>query len=262
MKIIVCIKQVPDTTEVRLDPRTNTLIRQGVPSIINPDDKSGIEVALQMKEAHGAHVTVLSMGPPQAEVALQEALAMGCDEAVLLTGKEFSGSDTYATATILAAAIKQMDYDLVITGRQAIDGDTAQVGPQLAEQLAIPQVTYAEEIKYDGQALTVKRWYEDASHLCRVRVPCLITVLSDVAEPRYMTVQGTVEAFEKDIQKRSFDDLKDHLNPEWIGLQGSPTKVVKSFPKQAKAAGLKMVDLSVDEAVDRIISELEGLHLI
>lgn len=147
MKIIVCMKQVPDTTEVRLDPKTNTLIREGVPSIINPDDKSGLEMALRLKDQYNAHVTVLTMGPPQADLALREALAMGADEAILLTDRAFGGADTWATSCTLAGALKKLHYDLIITGRQAIDGDTAQVGPQLAEHLHLPQVSYVEEVQ-------------------------------------------------------------------------------------------------------------------
>ena len=146
MKILVCIKQVPDTVEVKIDPKTGTLIRDGVPSIINHDDKTGIEAALRIKEQVGGTVTVVSMGPPQADVALREALAMGCDEAYLVSGREFGGSDTYATSGIIAAALKKIGYDLIITGRQAIDGDTAQVGPQIAEKLTLPQVSYVEEV--------------------------------------------------------------------------------------------------------------------
>ena len=150
MKIVVCMKQVPDTTEVRLDPKTNTLIREGVPSIINPDDKAGLEIALKLKDELDAEVTVLSMGPPQAESALREALAMGADEAVLLTDRAFGGADTWATSSTISAALKCLDYDLIITGRQAIDGDTAQVGPQIAEHLGIPQITYAQEVKFEN----------------------------------------------------------------------------------------------------------------
>lgn len=147
MKIVVCIKQVPDTTEVKLDPKTNTLIREGVPSIINPDDKAGLEFALRMKDTYGAHVTVVSMGPPQAEIALREGLAMGADDAVLLTDRAFGGADTWATSTTIAGALKNLDYDIIITGRQAIDGDTAQVGPQIAEHLGLNQVSYVQDVK-------------------------------------------------------------------------------------------------------------------
>lgn len=155
MNIIVCIKQVPDTTEVRLDPKTGTLIRDGVPSIINPDDKAGLEAALALKDQHGAHVTVLTMGPPQADNALREALAMGADRAILLTDRKFAGADTWATSMTLAAAIRNLDYDLIVAGRQAIDGDTAQVGPQIAEKLNLPQVSYVEDLK--------KRWRQPDS---------------------------------------------------------------------------------------------------
>ena len=146
MKIIVCIKQVPNTNEVRLDQKTGTLIREGVPSIINPDDKAGLEAALKLKDRFGAHVTVLSMGPPQADVALREALAMGVDEAILISDRAFGAPDTWATSSTLAAAVKNLEYDLIITGRQAIDGDTAQVGPQISEHLGIPNISYAEGI--------------------------------------------------------------------------------------------------------------------
>ncbi len=262
MKIVVCIKQVPDTNEVKLDPVTNTLIREGVPSIINHDDKSGIEAALQLKEKVGGSVAVVCMGPPQADVALREALAMGCDEAVLVSAREFGGSDTYATATIIAAAIKKIGYDLVITGRQAIDGDTAQVGPQIAENLKVPQVSYAEDINVEGDKIIVKRQYEDRYHIIEVKTPCLLTALQELAEPRYMHTRGVVEAYEKEIKMLGFEDLKDSLNPDHIGLKGSPTNVFKSFTKQAKGQGTLHADLSVDEAVKVILDKLEEKHII
>lgn len=263
MKIVVCIKQVPDTAEVRIDPKTGTLIRDGVPSIINNDDKSGIEAALKLKEENGGTVTVVSMGPPQADVALREALAMGCDEAILLSGREFGGSDTYATSTIIAAALKKLDYDLVITGRQAIDGDTAQVGPQIAEKIGVPQVSYVEEIQEVGKDyVVVKRQFEDGYHIIKVKTPCLLTAIAELAEPRYMSVKGTVEAYEKEVKVWGFDDLKDGFNPEHIGLKGSPTNVFKSFTKQPKGAGTKLADLSADEAVKAIIDKLEEKFII
>ena len=199
MKIVVCIKQVPDTAEVKLDPKTNTLIREGVPSIINHDDKAGLEAALRLREQVGGTVTVVCMGPPQADVALREALAMGADEAYLLSAREFGGSDTYATATIIAAALKKIGFDLVITGRQAIDGDTAQVGPQIAEQLGVPQVSYAEELTLEDGSVVVKRQFEDQAHMLKVQLPCLVTALSELDEPRYMSTWGTVDAYEKDV---------------------------------------------------------------
>ena len=263
MKIIVCIKQVPDTSEVKLDPKTNTLIRDGVPSIINPDDKSGIEAALRIKEQVGGTVTVVCMGPPQADVAIREALAMGCDEGVLISGREFGGSDTLATSTIIAAGIKTLDYDLIITGRQAIDGDTAQVGPQIAEHLGLPQVSYAEDIQVESEnSLIVKRQYEDRYQKVRIKTPCVITALTELAEPRYMSVGGTVDAYAKEVKVLGFEDLKDKLNPEHIGLKGSPTNVVQSFTKQAKGAGTVLKDVSADEAVKAIIAKLEEKYII
>lgn len=262
MKIIVCIKQVPDTAEVRLDPKTNTLIREGVPSIINHDDKTGLEAALRLKEQVGATVTALCMGPPQADVALREALAMGCDEAVLVSAREFGGSDTYATATILAAALQKIGFDLVITGRQAIDGDTAQVGPQIAERLGIPQVSYAREIKAEGDSVIVKRQFEDQYHLLKVKMPCLLTVLSELAEPRYMHAGGIIDAYQTEIPVLGFEELKDLLNPAWIGLAGSPTNVQKSFVKQAKAGGTVCKAVSADEAVQAIMAKLIERHII
>jgi electron transfer flavoprotein beta subunit len=207
MKIVVCIKQVPDTTEVRLDPKTGTLIREGVPSIINPDDKSGLEAALRLKDEIGAKVTVITMGPPQAEKALKEALAMGADEAILLSDRAFAGADTWATSSTLAAAIRKLDYDLIIAGRQAIDGDTAQVGPQIAEHLNLPQVSYVEDLERDGDSLILKRVFEDGYHKVKVKMPCLITTLSEMNKPRYMSVSGVLDAYrEKEVIKWTLDD--------------------------------------------------------
>lgn len=262
MKIVVCIKQVPDTNEVKLDPKTNRLIRDGVPSIINHDDKAGIEAALQLRERVGGTVTVVCMGPPQADVALREALAMGCDEAYLLSAREFGGSDTCATAIIISSALKKIGYDIVFTGRQAIDGDTAQVGPQIAENLGIPQVSYTEElIDVNDKTITVKRQYEDRYHIIEVKTPCLLTALQELAEPRYMHAGGIIDAYEKEVKVLGFDDLKDDLNPDFIGLNGSPTKVVTSFGKMAKGAGTKL-DVSPDEAVAAIIAKMEERHII
>ena len=264
MKIVVCIKQVPDTAEVKLDPKTGTLIRDGVPSIINHDDKAGLEAALRIREQlnDGSTVTVVCMGPPQADVALREALAMGADEAHLVSAREFGGSDTYATATIISAALRKIGYDLVITGRQAIDGDTAQVGPQIAEQLQVPQISYAEEIKIDGDAIIVKRQFEDQSHMLKVKTPCLLTALAELNTPRYMSVGGIVDAYKADIKVWGFDDLKNDLNPEWIGLKGSPTNVFQSFGKKPKTPGTIYDGLSTEEAVEKIMAMLIERHII
>lgn len=262
MRIVVCMKQVPDTTEVRLDPKTNTLIREGVPSIINPDDKAGLEVALRLKDELGAHVTVLTMGPPQAESALREALALGVDEAVLLTDRAFGGADTWATSCTIAGALKNMEYDLIITGRQAIDGDTAQVGPQIAEHLRLPQVTYAEDLKVEGNKLIVKRQFEDRHHIIEVKLPCLITALAELARPRYMTVSGTFDAFKKEIKIWNLETIKEFVNLENLGLKGSPTKVKKAFPKQGKGEGVLLKDLSADEAAQVIVNKLQEKYII
>ena len=262
MKIVVCIKQVPDTNEVKLDPKTNRLIRDGVPSIINHDDKAGIEAALQLKERVGGTVTVVCMGPPQADVALREALAMGCDEAYLLSAREFGGSDTCATAIIISSALKKIGYDIVFTGRQAIDGDTAQVGPQIAENLGIPQISYTEElVDVTDETITVKRQYEDRYHIIEAKLPCLLTAIQELAEPRYMHAGGIIDAYAKDITVWGFEDLNDTINPDHIGLMGSPTKVVTSFGKMPKGAGTKL-DVTPDEAVEAIIAKMEERHII
>ena len=264
MKIVVCIKQVPDTAEVKLDPKTGTLIRDGVPSIINHDDKAGLEAALQLREKlnDGSTVTVVCMGPPQADVALREALAMGADEAHLVSAREFGGSDTYATATIIATALKKIGYDMVITGRQAIDGDTAQVGPQIAEQLKIPQVSYAQELDIVNGEVIVNRQYEDQYHVLKVQLPCLVTALAELSEPRYMHAGGIVDAYNKEIKVWGFDDLKNDLNPEWIGLKGSPTNVFQSFGKKPKTPGTIYDGLSTEEAVEKIMAMLIERHII
>ena len=264
MKIVVCIKQVPDTAEVKLDPKTGTLIRDGVPSIINHDDKAGLEAALQLREKlnDGSTVTVVCMGPPQADVALREALAMGADEAHLVSAREFGGSDTYATATIIATALKKIGYDMAITGRQAIDGDTAQVGPQIAEQLKIPQVSYAQELDIVNGEVIVNRQYEDQYHVLKVQLPCLVTALAELTEPRYMHAGGIVDAYNKEIKVWGFDDLKNDLNPEWIGLKGSPTNVFQSFGKKPKTPGTIYDGLSTEEAVEKIMAMLIERHII
>uniref|UniRef100_S0DD96 Putative electron-transferring flavoprotein subunit n=1 Tax=termite gut metagenome TaxID=433724 RepID=S0DD96_9ZZZZ len=260
MNIIVCIKQVPDTTEVRLDPVTNTLIRDGVPSIINPDDKAGLEAALRIKDETGAKVIVISMGPPQADAALREALAMGADEAVLVTDRAFGGADTWATSSTLASAIKRFDYDLIITGRQAIDGDTAQVGPQIAEHLGLANISYAEEIKLDGSHIVVKRQYEDRYHIIKAKLPCLVTALSELNQPRYMTPGGIFDAYrEKEVKILTRPDLD--VATENIGLKGSPTRVLKSFTKQAKGQGT-VVNLDTQQSADWLVEKLRERYIL
>lgn len=260
MNIFVCIKQVPDTTEVKFDPETGALIRKGVPTIINPDDKAGLEAALQIKDQCGGTVTAICMGPLQADVALREAMAMGADEAYLISDRSFGGADTYATSWTIAAAIKKIgNYDLIITGRQAIDGDTAQVGPQIAEHLGLVNISYAEDIQLEEESIIVKRQYEDRYHLIKAKLPCLVTALSELNAPRYMTPGGILAAYEKEIQILTKADLA--LPDEEIGLKGSKTRVFKSYDKEAKGAG-KVVDLDVQESVDWLIDKLEAKYII
>jgi len=255
VKIVVCIKQVPDTNEVRIDPKTGTLIREGVPSIMNPDDKAGLEAALQIKENTGAEISVVTMGPPQADAVLREAFAMGADHAYLITDRAFGGADTLATSTTIAAAIKKLDFDLIIAGRQAIDGDTAQVGPQIAEHLGIANVSYAEDIKVEGNTVVVKRQYEDRYHTVKVQMPCLITALGEMNTPRYMTPGGIFDAYrEKEVTVWTRADLE--VADEAIGLKGSPTKVAASMPKSVKPAGTK-VTLDPEESASFIVEKLQ-----
>ncbi|MBQ9949097.1 MAG: electron transfer flavoprotein subunit beta/FixA family protein [Clostridia bacterium] len=260
MRITVCIKQVPDTNEVKIDSVTGTLIRDGVPSIMNPDDKAGLEAALELRDKYGAEVSVITMGLPQAEEVLREALAMGADKAYLLTDRKLGGADTIATSTALAAAISKIGFDLIITGRQAIDGDTAQVGPQIAEKLNIPNISYAQEIEFDGNdTIRVKRMYEDRYHIINAKLPCLITALGDMNTPRYMTPGGIKSAYETEITVWGRNDID--VDDMQIGLVGSPTKVAKSFPKALKGAGQKTT-LDGEEAADYIISALKEKLII
>jgi len=260
MKIVVCIKQVPDTTEIKLNPETGTMIREGVPSIMNPDDKGGLEMALQLKDKYGAHITVITMGPPQAEDILREAYAMGADRAILLTDRKFAGADTLATSNALAGVIRKLEMDLLITGRQAIDGDTAQVGPQIAELLDLPQATYVTDIQYDTKkTLTIKKSTEEGHQILEVDMPCVTTVLAAANKARYMTVSGIIDAYRQEIEVWGFTDID--VAEEKVGLKGSPTRVAKSFTKGAKAAG-QIYEVSEQEAVEIIIEKLKEKFII
>ena len=259
MKIVVCLKQVPDTTAVKIDPKTGTLIRDGVPSIINPEDKHALEAALQIKDNQGAHVTVVSMGPPQAANALREALCMGADEAILLTDRAFGGADTLATSKTIAAAIKGLEYDIIFAGRQAIDGDTAQVGPEIAEHLNVPQVTYVQDVKVAGDSLIINRALEDGYELIKVQTPVLLTAIEELNHPRYMNVQYIFDTVDKQVKFLTADDLE--ISKEELGLKGSPTKVKKSMTKEAKGAG-EIIKESAPEAVAYVLGKLKEKHYI
>ena len=236
MEIVVCVKQVPDTTEVKIDPVTNTLIRQGVPSIVNPFDKNAVEAALQLKEKHGGRVTVISMGPPQAGEALKECLAMGADEAVLVSDRAFGGADTLATSYTLAAAVKKLGLpDMIICGKQAIDGDTAQVGPEMAEHLGMAQITCVSKIEVEGQCVRVEREQEEGYEIIEVQTPVLLTVLKSINEPRLPTVKGTMKANRKQIPVWTAGELA--VNPDQLGLTGSPTQVRRIFTPPQRVQG-------------------------
>lgn len=262
MRIVVCIKQVPDTTEVRIDPVKGTIIRDGVPSIMNPDDKGGLEEALKLKDLYGAEVIVVTMGPPQAEAILREAYAMGVDRAILITDRKFGGADTLATSNTIAAAIRKIeDIDLIIAGRQAIDGDTAQVGPQIAEHLGLPQVSYVKEMEYNAEtkSFKIKRATEDGYFLLELPTPGLVTVLAEANQPRYMNVGLIVDVFEKPIETWTFDDIE--IDPAKIGLAGSPTKVNKSFTKGVKEPGV-LHEVDAKEAANIILEKLKEKFII
>lgn len=261
MKIIVCLKQVPNTNEVKIDPKTGTLIREGVPSIINPDDKNALEEALQIKEKMGGTVTVISMGPPQADFALREALAMGADEAILLSDRAFAGADTWATSLTLAEAIKKIGtYNLIFCGRQAIDGDTAQVGPEIAEHLDLPQVTYVKKIvSIDNKKAVVERALEDGYEVIEVALPAVLTAVKELNIPRYPSVAGIVDAFNKEVLVWGIDKLG--INPEKVGLKGSPTQVKRTFTPPQKGAG-KMLSGTVKEAAQALAQELREKHVL
>ena len=262
MKIVVCIKQVPDTAGgVQFNP-DGTLNRAAMLAIMNPDDKAGLEAALRLKDQYGAEVTVLTMGLPKADDILREAFAMGADKAVLVTDRVLGGADTWATSSTIAAALKNLDYDLVITGRQAIDGDTAQVGPQIAEHLKLPVISYAADIKVDGDSVIVKRQYEDRHHMLKAKMPCLITALSELNEPRYMTPGGIFDAYdEKEVTVWGRADLKE-LDDANIGLAGSPTKIAKASDKVRKGAGEKITPDTPEEGSSYIIGKLTEKHII
>lgn len=261
MKVVVCIKQVPDTKGgVKFNP-DGTLDRGAMLAIMNPDDKAGLEAALRLKDEYNAEVTVLTMGLPKATDVLREAMAMGADNGILVTDRVLGGADTWATSTTIAGALRNIDYDLIITGRQAIDGDTAQVGPQIAEHLGLPVISYAQEIKINGDKVTVKRQYDDRYHMVEAKMPCLITALSELNEPRYMTPGGIFDACKADITTWGRADLKD-VEDGNIGLMGSPTKIAKASDKVRKGAGEKVTPDSPEDAVNYIVGKLKEKHVI
>ena len=266
MKIYVCVKQVPDTSgKVAVNP-DGTLNRASMQTITNPDDMNAVEAALKLKDATGCKVTVVTMGPPPAAGMLRELMAMGADEGVLVSAREFGGSDTYATSQILAAALSTLGVekdDIVMCGRQAIDGDTAQVGPQIAEKLHLPQVTYAADIQKDGDTITVKRMLEDGYMTIKVHTPCLLTCIKELNEPRYMSIKGIMGCYDKPIAVYDYNTLKDDplIDPTTIGLKGSPTNIFKSFTPPQKGQG-KMLEGADKATCEELVGELQKKHII
>jgi len=261
LNIIVSIKQVPDTTEVRIDPVTNTLIREGVPVIINPFDENAIEEGLRLRERYGGKVTVITMGPPQAENALREALAMGVDDAILISDRNFAGADTLATSYTLACAIKKIgDFDVLLFGKQAIDGDTAQVGPGVAEHLGIPEVAYVRKIEeINNDVAKVQRIMEDGSEIIEVKLPALFTVIKQINEPRLPSLKGKLMAKKKEIPVWKVEDIDADINK--VGLKGSPTKVIKTFTPTPRGRG-EILKGTVDEQVSELVTRLQELKLL
>lgn len=266
MKILVCVKQVPDTSgKVSVKP-DGTLDRASMKTITNPDDMNAVEAALELKEKYNCKVVAVVMGPPPAIPMIREIMAMGVDEGYLISAREFGGSDTYATSQILAAGLSTIGIDkddIVLCGRQAIDGDTAQVGPQIAEKLHLPQVTYAADIQKEGDTLTIKRMLEDGYMTIKVKTPCLITCIKELNEPRYMNVSGIFEAESKPLTTLDYEALKDHplIDATTIGLKGSPTNILTSFTPPQKGAG-RMIEGSDMAACEEVAAILAEKHII
>lgn len=263
MKIIVCVKQVPDTTEVRIDPVKGTLIREGVPSILNPDDANALEAALALKDKdrENTEVVVVSMGPPAAKEVLYECLGMGADDAYLITDRAFGGSDTWATSNVISEAIKKIgDYDIIFAGRQAIDGDTAQVGPQIAEKLGIPQVTYVQKVEVDGKKVRVERALEDGYEVLEGEMPVLLTAIKELNEPRLMNLGDIFNAYgNKEIKMLTNAELS--VPQDMTGLKASPTNVKKTFTPDVVVKGTK-IEGRPKEAVAELIRQLKENHII
>jgi electron transfer flavoprotein beta subunit len=260
MNIIVCIKQVPDTAEVRINPETGTLIRDGVPSIINPFDMHAIEAGLRLREKTGGNVTVLTMGPPQAESALREAISMGANDALLLSDRAFAGSDTWATSHILSKAISKLGADVIICGKQAIDGDTAQVGPEVAEFLNIPHISYVRGIDdITEKTIKVQRLMDEGYDVVESSLPVLLTVVKELNEPRLPSLKGKMAAKKAEIRKWGLADIGTEEND--IGLKGSPTKVKNIFAPEARK-DRKMLDGVPEDQVNALIEELRRLKCL
>jgi len=256
MNIIICIKQVPETTEVKINPETNTLIREGVKSIINPFDMYAIEEGIRLKEKLGGRTTVITMGPPQAESALREAISMGIDEAILISDRAFAGSDTWATSYTLSCAIKKIGhFDLIICGKQASDGDTAQVGPGISAHLDIPQVTYVKKIEeIKANLCRAERMTEEGFEIIQTPLPALLTVVKEINEPRLPSLKGMMRAKQAKIIQWTAEDIE--AEPDYIGLTGSPTQVVKIFTPLPRP-GSQMLKGEAEEVTEKLVELLK-----
>ncbi len=263
LRIAVCIKQVPDffsVKEVKIDPETKTLVREGVPSIVNPLDRHAIEEAVKLKEAHGGEVTVITMGPPQAKEALLEALAMGCDKAVLLSDRRFAGADTLATAVVLAEAIRKLGgFDIILCGKQTLDGETAHVGPELAELLDLPQITYVKKLEVKEGKVVAERLLEEGYEVVEAPLPVLVTVVKEINTPRYPSLRGIMEASKKPMETWNMEYLG--LSQDVVGLLGSPTQVTDLFYPERKRRG-EVISGSASEVVEKIVEKLKEVGVL
>jgi electron transfer flavoprotein beta subunit len=261
VNIVVCIKQVPGTTEVKIDPQTNTLVREGVEGIVNPFDTYALEEGVRLKERFGGVVTVVSMGPPQAEAALREAISVGADQAILLSDRAFAGSDTLATAYVLSRAIARIgDYDLVICGKQTLDGDTGQVGPELAQRLGIPFVAYVSKVEaiQDGQ-MRVQRLIEEGHELMEAPLPCVMSVVKEINVPRLPSLRGMMRAKGAQIPVWTARDLD--IEADRVGVAGSPTRVIRVFfPQRTRKS--QMLEGTAESQVEQLVERLRETKLI
>lgn len=268
MRILVCVKQVPDTTEIKIDPVKKTLIRDGVPSIVNPFDAYALELAARIKDKNpDSTITLVCMGPPQAEAALKECLAVGGDIPYLVSGREFGGSDTLATSYIIATTIRYLEekdgkFDIIVCGKQAIDGDTAQVGPEIAEHLDLPQVTYAHEAEVEGDVVKVKKETDEGFEVIGMKMPCLITATKPNFDPRYPTVKSKMAANRKPITTIAFADIESMIDATRIGLKGSPTKVKKTFTPDVKSGGIKIQEETNADSAKKLFEALTADKII
>lgn len=262
MHIVVCIKQVPGTTKVQINPETNTLIRDGVEAIINPFDENALEAALVLKDTAGAKVTVLSMGPPQAEAALREAMARGADDVVLLCDRAFAGSDTWATSYALAQGIRALEekVDIILCGKQAIDGDTAQVGPGIAEFLAWPVITYVRKLEVEGNKVKIERTFEDGHEVIEAEMPVVLTTVKEMNVPRMASLKGRMRA--KKAQIKVLDAATAKADANEIGLKGSPTRVVKIFTPPRKTSGERIDGSEPLLAARHLVAKLREQKII